>query len=165
MREQANVAPMPPGPGLPLRVAAAADAAFLLALRNDAVVRAASRNQAEVAPEEHRAWLARSLEDPDRHLLIVPGDGGAPAGQLRLDRLSGGEWEISVALSPGARGSGRAAPAIAAAVAWLRARESRVVVVAAVRPENARSAAAFARAGFVPDGDFADGTRRLVSRP
>jgi RimJ/RimL family protein N-acetyltransferase len=148
-----------------VRAAVQADAQLLLAWRNDPETRRASRNTGAVTDSEHESWLEDVLADPDRHLLVVEVD-GEPAAQVRFDALDGGGHEISVTVAPRMRGRGVAATAIAEGVGWLRARDPAAVVVAHVRPENARSMRAFARAGFAESGETdADGFARLVSRP
>ena len=47
------------------------DAAFLLALRNDPSVRAQSRDQEIISDEEHRRWLAGTLQDPYVRLYVA----------------------------------------------------------------------------------------------
>ena len=85
-------------PRVRLRPATVADAVLLRIWRNDPATRAASRHSGGVEAEEHAAWLDRTLADPDR-LLLVAELGGAPVGQVRLDR-DGECWEISVSLAP-----------------------------------------------------------------
>ena len=138
------------------------DAAFLLALRNDPEVRAASRSTAPVTSDGHEAWLGQVLADPDRHLLVVE-RGGEAVGQVRFDAQPHG-WEISVSLIPAARGGGAGAAAIEAGIAWLRERDEHGAVVAEVRDDNVASALAFRRAGFEDTGSEADGFMRLVRR-
>ena len=60
-----------------VRPATEADADALLRWRNDPVTRAASRDTGEVGAEQHRAWLAATLADPGRHLLLAVGRAGA----------------------------------------------------------------------------------------
>jgi RimJ/RimL family protein N-acetyltransferase len=134
---------------LRLRPATADDAERLLAWRNDPVTRAASRSTAEVALDEHRGWLERVLADPERHLLIGEAEGRA-VGQARFDALDDGAYEISVTVAPEVRGQGLGTALIAAATGWLRETAPGAAVLAAVRPENAASLAAFRAAGYEP---------------
>jgi RimJ/RimL family protein N-acetyltransferase len=150
-------------PDLCLRPASPADAELLRAWRNDPEARAASRHPAEVTPEGHAAWLAGVLADPDR-LLLVAELAGEPVGQVRFDRLAEGRYEISVALAVEARGRGLSSGLISLAVGRLRESVPGAVVEAHVRRENARSLAAFRRAGFGPPGEAdADGFLVLLS--
>jgi RimJ/RimL family protein N-acetyltransferase len=135
-----------------LRPAVIEDAELLLAWRNDRVTRAASRNQREVTWEEHITWLTRVLADETIALWVAEHD-GAPAGQLRFDGLGGAEVEITISLDRERRGQGLGPAVILAGVDWLAERQPDVTVVAEIRPENAASRAAFARAGFTPAGE------------
>lgn len=149
---------------LELRPATGSDAARLLEWRNDEETRRNSRSRDPVAEDEHRAWLAAVLADPDRHLLIVE-LGGAPQGQVRFDRVEEGRYEISVSLAEGARGRGLGTEAIEHGLAWLGERvEAAVVVVAEVREENTASERAFAAAGFERTGGPSDGFVTLEAR-
>jgi RimJ/RimL family protein N-acetyltransferase len=124
-----------------------ADAGRLREWRNDPEVRAASRNTAEVGAAEHEAWLAAALAEPEVRLLICELD-GEPVGQVRFDRRGERRYEISVALAAEARGGGLSAPLIALALEHQRESLPDAEVEAHVRAENARSLAAFRRAGF-----------------
>jgi RimJ/RimL family protein N-acetyltransferase len=147
---------------LTLRPATEADSARLREWRNDPDARAASRNTAEVGPEEHAAWLAAVLADPDRRLLICELNGD-PVGQVRFDRLTEGRYEISIALAPAARGQRLSSPLIALAVEKLRESSPGAEIEAHVREDNPRSQAAFRRAGFLPSGREVDGFLVLVA--
>jgi RimJ/RimL family protein N-acetyltransferase/O-antigen/teichoic acid export membrane protein len=147
---------------LSLRAATSADAELLLGWRNDPLIRAVSRRPDPVAPEEHGRWLHGVLENPSRELFIAEYE-GAPVGQVRLDRLDGSLWEISVALGPEARGRGLGRATITEAVAALREHEKGVAVVAFIRPDNEASIATFTAAGFKPtDERDAEGLVRYV---
>lgn len=130
-----------------LRPASVADAERLLEWRNDPEARAASRNRGEIVREEHEAWLAGVLADPGRRLLICE-LGGEPVGQVRLDRLGEGRYEISVSLAPEARGRGLSSRSIELGVERLRRESPGAEVEAHVREGNGRSLSAFERAGF-----------------
>lgn len=131
-------------PAPTVRAATAADADLLLAWRNDEQTRAWSRTAAMVGRTEHRAWLARVLADPDR-LLLVAEHGSHPVGTVRLDRVSGAEWEVSVTVAPEQRGRGLAARILAAGEATLG---GGVTIFANVHRDNAASLALFRRAGY-----------------
>jgi len=129
------------------RPAQGADAARLLAWRNDPEVRAASRHQEPIDPAEHREWLAQTLSDSDRVLWIAEHE-GEPVGSLRLDRRRD-EAEISVSIAAERRGAGLATQAIReASELFLAAHPDVCRVTAEVRPENAASLRAFERAGY-----------------
>ncbi|MGA7876614.1 MAG: GNAT family N-acetyltransferase [Desulfoferrobacter sp.] len=73
-----------------LRPATIQDADLLLEWRNDPETRKASHNTAEVQRDEHVSWLSRTLNNPNRRLLVAEED-GAPVGTARAD-FSEGVW-------------------------------------------------------------------------
>lgn len=145
-----------------LRPASEADAERLREWRNDPETRAASRNTGEVGAAEHAAWLAGVLNDPDRQLLICELSGEL-VGQVRFDRIDQQRYEISVALAPAARGQGLSSPLISLGIKQLRESSPGAEIEAHVREENARSLAAFRRAGFRPSGKEVDGFQVLLA--
>ena len=92
--------------GLRLRPATAADAALLLAWRNDDATRMASHNTEPVHPEDHARWLDALLRNPARRLFIAEAN-GEPVGSVRADRDDDGAChELSWTVAPTARGRG-----------------------------------------------------------
>jgi RimJ/RimL family protein N-acetyltransferase len=145
------------------RPATAADADRLLEWRNDAETRAASRSSDPVDPGEHARWLAATLADAGRVLLIVEAE-GAPAGTLRFD-VAGAAAEISVTVAPERRGGGVAAQAIREGSELVLAAWPRLERIdAVIRQDNPASIAAFERAGFRQTGP-ADGALLAFERP
>jgi spore coat polysaccharide biosynthesis predicted glycosyltransferase SpsG/RimJ/RimL family protein N-acetyltransferase len=127
-----------------VRDATAADAALLLAWRNDPETRRWSRGTDPVPRADHEAWLARVLADEDRRLLVAEHD-GRPVGTVRFDR-EGEAWEVSITVAPAARGRRLAVPMLLAAERWL----GPAVIRANVHGENVASLALFRRAGYRP---------------
>ena len=80
------------------------DAGTLLEWRNDPDTRNASHNTAEVLISDHVAWLSKTLCNPSRRLYVAE-ENGVPVGTVRAD-FEEGIWELSWAVSPGARGRG-----------------------------------------------------------
>ncbi len=130
-----------------LRPASLADAELLLRWRNDPGVREASRTTAAVEPAEHESWLHEVIADPDRVLLIAELEGD-PIGQVRFDRRTGDEREISVSLAATRRGSGLGTELIRLGTQWLQSEMGPVPVIAEVRDGNDASMRAFRAAGF-----------------
>ena len=93
------------------------DADALLAWRNDPATRALSHNKDAVGRNAHVDWLARSLANPDRRLLIAERD-GASVGTVRADH-SKGTYELSWTVAPQARGQGIAKEMVAMAAAQI----------------------------------------------
>jgi RimJ/RimL family protein N-acetyltransferase len=89
---------------LEFRPAAMHDAELLLKWRNDQGTREASHNVETIVLESHRAWLAKTLKNPDRRLLVAILN-GVPVGTVRAD-LDDGVWKLSWTVAPEARGQG-----------------------------------------------------------
>jgi RimJ/RimL family protein N-acetyltransferase len=135
------------GSNLRLRPARRTDADRLRLWRNDPETRARSFSRQEISEAEHLGWLERKLADPACLLLIVE-ENGTPVGQVRLDRVSAGEAEVSIGLAPSARGRGIGRRALGLAAG----EGARALGVARLRAEiqedNQASLHAFAAAGF-----------------
>ncbi|GAB1511761.1 GNAT family N-acetyltransferase [Actinophytocola sp. KF-1] len=130
-----------------VRPATAADAALLLAWRNDPETRRWSHRADPVSPAEHEAWLARALASPDRRLFVAE-HGGRPIGTVRFDR-DGEAWQVSTTVDPSARGRGLATPMLLAAERAL----GPAVIRANVHHSNTASLAMLRRAGYVVTAD------------
>jgi RimJ/RimL family protein N-acetyltransferase len=126
-----------------LRPATAADSDRLREWRNDPETVAASLRGRSVEPEEHEAWLARVLDDPEERLFIVEEE-GEPVGQVRLQRHANGRLEVHIGLAAGARGRGLGRQTLE--LAWKEA--GGEPVNARVLADNERSLRAFAAVGF-----------------
>jgi RimJ/RimL family protein N-acetyltransferase len=132
-----------------LRPATESDAELLLEWRNDPQTREASFQQEPIGLEEHRAWLAGRLGDPDCALQVIEVD-GRPAGSVRLDREGDEEAEIHIVIAPESRGGGLSIRALD--LASEQAGELLGVrrVRARVKSGNEASLRAFRSAGFEP---------------
>jgi spore coat polysaccharide biosynthesis predicted glycosyltransferase SpsG/L-amino acid N-acyltransferase YncA len=136
--------------GLRLRGARMSDASNLFDWRNDAHVRAVSRDNRPLTWERHIAWLRSVLENPNRKLLVAV-VGSTLAGTVRFDEMGKKphEWEISIALSPENRGQGLGDRLLKAAEQNLRNQcEGPVRISALVKTDNPTSSKLFARNGY-----------------
>lgn len=135
------------------RQAAPADRDLLLAWRNHAATRAASRNDAPIAPADHARWFDRVLADPQR-LLLVGQMGRIDIGCVRFDADAAGRAEVSIYLDPALIGLGLGTCLLLAAEAQWRAMHAHSVqFVATVLPHNPASARLFAACGYQHDGN------------
>jgi len=138
--------PGAPAATIVLRRAGESDRDRLLGWRNLPEIVALSSSQRTVTTAEHGAWFAAALADPGCHLLIVEVD-GEPVGHIRLQDSPAGYATITVYLVPGSTGRGIGVPALRDASRRsfeAGCRELRAFVLT----DNARSIAAFTRAGF-----------------
>ena len=136
-----------------LRQATMSDAAFLLACRADPGTQAASWSREPIIPSKHLAWVAETLDNPSRVLLIADEcNGGPPVGTVRLDRRAGTAAEVSITIAPGERGKGYAQPMLS--LAALQARALGITkLMATVRGDNRASLKAFIGAGYAITAD------------
>jgi spore coat polysaccharide biosynthesis predicted glycosyltransferase SpsG/ribosomal protein S18 acetylase RimI-like enzyme len=148
---------------LTIRPATDADAALLLGWRNDPDTLAWSHGNQPVAEPVHRAWLHRSLTNPDRLLLVA--EAGHPVGTVRFDRAEADIWEVSITVAPRDRGTGLAARILTVGEGALRARQPAAAILANVHEDNAPSQKLFRRAGYVASGRAADGPFHWLAKP
>jgi UDP-2,4-diacetamido-2,4,6-trideoxy-beta-L-altropyranose hydrolase len=141
------------GSDISVRRAGAGDCRLLWEWVNDPAVRAASFSRAPIAWQDHQAWFARKISDPNTLLLIGEDYEGQPIGQFRLDWRSEAEGNIDVSVAPGARGSGYGHKLIDLSVRRVFATTSTERVHAFIRLENHASIRAFERAGFSRVGE------------
>lgn len=135
-----------------LRQARLSDASNLFDWRNDASVRAASREAESLEWADHVQWLRSVVSDPDRKLLVA-GLQWRLVGTVRFDRISinPNVWEISLTLSPALRGQGYGHELLRRAEQWLRSHTSgHQRIVAFVRPGNDASSQLFIKNGYEP---------------
>ncbi len=130
-----------------LRLADAADEAWLLELQRAPATRRHARNPAVPSADEHRRWIARVLDDLKVWLMIVEID-GEKAGMVRLDRIGQARcYEVSIAMHPNYQHRGIASGALGA----IRRLMPGAVFEAEILPANTASIGLFRRAGFVLD--------------
>jgi len=134
-------------PAIALKLAGAGDSADLYRWRNDEAIRRQARNPEPIARAEHERWLAATLADPERRLLIAR-DAGGPLGVVRFDK-SGNRAEISIYLVPARLGEGLGPALLAAAEAWLGKDSPEINWIRAeVLPGNSGSEHLFASSGY-----------------
>ncbi len=145
------------GEAVAVRRATLDDAATLLAWRNDADTRVASRASEAVSLDVHLRWLEAALADEDR-VLLVGSDAEGDVGTVRWDRRGPSAWEVSITVAPERRGAGSARQLLAAGERELDSRFGRPLqYLASVRVTNDASRRLFVRSGYLlhapADGD------------
>jgi UDP-2,4-diacetamido-2,4,6-trideoxy-beta-L-altropyranose hydrolase len=133
----------PAGPPV-LKPVDESDAAALLAMANDPVTRAGSRDAQAIGPDEHVGWLRRAVGRADGMFWIGEVDGLA-VGQVRFTRLDSA-WELHYGLDPIARRRGWSASLVRQGLQRL----PQGPVFAVVGVENEPSRRTLATLGFRP---------------
>ncbi len=128
-----------------LRPATIADAELLFTWRNDPLTRAQSIRTEPIEWESHLAWLAASLQNPDRQLFIAEQTAqGKQAtvllGTVRADKIDE-NYELSWTVAPEQRGKGWGKKMVAALIAALPAGVTYQAVVLNTNPASERIAA------------------------
>ena len=133
--------------GLRLRPAGHADAHTIWQWRNDAFTRCVSRQPQVIPLGEHRAWLNRTLADPQRHLRIAM-IGPREVGVIRFDRVNGSMWEVSLYLDPALHSLGLGIALLRQGETDLLARAGPLTIQAEVLLSNPGSRRLFLAAGY-----------------
>lgn len=137
------------GEHLKLRPACSDDARLLFEGRDAPEVRHRSQQAQALHWPEHQAWLAATLADRQRLLLIAETADG-PVGSVRYDRLPGQRARVSLYLFAGRFGLGWGRALLARGEACVRERWPDLLAIEAqVLPDNQASLQLFAGAGFV----------------
>lgn len=134
-----------------LRPAVDDDCRSIWAWANDPDVRNASFSSDLIPREDHDRWYLSKLNDMACVFLVSEDETGELTGQVRFD-LDGHEATISAAMSPESRGKGQGAHLIERATRRVMRERNLSSVHAYIKPENARSAHAFAKAGYHKHG-------------
>lgn len=132
-----------------LRPANATDTRDIWEWANDPVTRAASFKTEPIVWETHIAWFEKLLGDPlGQRAFIAMAAGGETVGFVRFTLSEADSAELSLNVAPAVRGRGLGALLIR--LSAFHAADSGFcrTVRARVRSSNARSLAAFHRAGF-----------------
>jgi len=134
-------------PLLELRQASGLDATLLFEGRNAAHVRQWAFNRDLIDWEGHVAWLERSLQNPQR-LILIGETARGPIGMLRYDR-DGERAEVSIYLFEGQTGVGWGQALLSGGERFLRRHWPQTrVIEAQVLADNAVSASLFQKAGY-----------------
>jgi UDP-2,4-diacetamido-2,4,6-trideoxy-beta-L-altropyranose hydrolase len=130
-----------------LRRASLQDCEAVYQWRNAESTRQHIFNPETIPYESHKEWFTKTLENPDR-ILLIGEIGSHPAGVLRYD-MDGNEARISVYLVPGNHGHGTGSQLIRCGSEWLRQHHPHIRAInAEIFRENIASLHAFAAAGF-----------------
>ena len=117
---------------------------------NEPATRASAFRSDPIPWEEHLAWFGRKYTDGQCRMYIVEAD-GLRVGQVRFDIDADGRAEVDVSIAAECRGRGYGAEALRLGSSRLFLDTGCTEVVAHIKPDNAASARAFEKAGFVAD--------------
>jgi UDP-2,4-diacetamido-2,4,6-trideoxy-beta-L-altropyranose hydrolase len=129
------------------RQADLADAELLYEWQCDPEVRRWSFTGGPENFDAHARWLQSTLGDVNSELWICEAANGAVIGSIRFDH-QGDAATAGLLLDAAVRGRGLATTILCAALRRFAKLHPHRSVIALIKPENARSRLAFARAGF-----------------
>lgn len=135
-----------------LRPVEPADRRWIWELANDPAARAMSFSTEPIPWDSHCAWMDRRLADPNCRFFIATNEADEPLGQVRFELAETGAV-ISTSLVAGQRGRGYGSALILAACRQLFHETKVATVHAYIKPENAASVNAFAKASFSATDD------------
>ena len=138
--------------GLRLRSVQENDCRLLWEWANDPQVRRAAFSSDPIAWEQHEAWFASKMRDPDCRILVAEDAEGGAVGQFRVDWRSDQDGDIDVSVSSECRGAGYGAALIDLGASSVFA-EKGERLHAFVKVENLPSRRAFEQAGFANLGE------------
>lgn len=126
------------------------DAHLMFEWRNHPATRQSARDDREISWADHEAWIKRTLDNPQRCLLIAE-VGHCPVGVIRFD-FKGTQAEVSLYLDPALHGLGLGkrmlhAGEASAMTAWPRLE----VITAEALEDNLGSQRLFLDAGYAGD--------------
>ena len=133
-----------------LRRAGLEDCERIYEWRNHPKVRQYFFDRREIGFDEHREWLAGSVQRDDRILLIAQED-GEPVGVIRFDAVEEsrpGTLEIDIYVAPEAQGRGLGKEILWAGENWLRENTPCKRLFAKVMEGNVASSKMFKSCGF-----------------
>lgn len=135
-----------------LRPATLADSNLLFAWVNrpDSLA-AKALTKAPISRDEHEAWFATRLGDPNTAINMIEFEGRA-VGQVRMQKGDDAAYAVDIYVEPECRGRGLAAWAIKQAMAALPEQGDDVRIKAQVKDGNAPSVALFKSIGFSETG-------------
>ncbi|MCU1447966.1 MAG: UDP-2,4-diacetamido-2,4, 6-trideoxy-beta-L-altropyranose hydrolase [Acidimicrobiales bacterium] len=137
---------------LSLRPAGDMDVRLLWEWANDPDVRRRAFSSDPIPWEEHTAWFAARMRDPNCRIYLATWDGGDPIGQVRFEG-DGDAAEISVSVASAARGRGWGGALVDSGVRRLFADTRVQRVDARIKPDNMASGRAFDSAAFEFTGE------------
>lgn len=151
---QALLAPSGEPPAVRIRAATLSHSAAIWAWRNDPVTRASSRNSEPIRWQDHRRWYQAALAG-SLHTILVAEVDALPVAMVRFNQSRAGEpAEVSINVSPEARGRGIGGLALEGALHHFDRESGSTPLVADIKRGNHASRRLFTRVGFRPRGSL-----------
>ncbi|MGH2667333.1 GNAT family N-acetyltransferase [Flavobacterium sp.] len=135
--------------GISFRKASEEDAQIYFNWTNDPSVRSNSYHSDVIPYENHINWFQSKLKDENCLMLIFQNQDNQNIGQVRIQKGEGYGAVIGVSTDENHRGKGYASQMIALASEEFLAKNPDICISAYIKLENAASAKAFEKAGFV----------------
>jgi len=136
---------------LVVRKVNAKDSKVIFDWRNDDLTRKMFRTSELVEYEGHCRWLAATLKNANRCLLMCEPEEGEPIAVVRFD-VEGQSAELSINLSPLERGKGLAPQCLALAKDYFEKQYPSVSkLIAEIKNLNIASRKSFEKVGFTLD--------------
>jgi len=132
-----------------LRPADESDSSNLWEWRNDAATRAASLDTRHVTWADHRRWLAASLRNSKRLILVATDESQTKVGMVRFDFGHTKAAMVSITVAPEWRGRGVGRVLLRDAIELVRMNRLCEEFTAQVRANNGPSISIFEGEGFV----------------
>jgi UDP-2,4-diacetamido-2,4,6-trideoxy-beta-L-altropyranose hydrolase len=132
-----------------MRPVSADDSDLVLQWANDPGTRQYAFSMAAIGRDEHAAWFAKRLANPEVVFLIAQTEHGVALGQVRFERQEDGTWDLSYLVAPAFRGRGVGGRLLRSAIEVLTQLHPSAVVVGLVKRENEASMRIFQALGFV----------------
>jgi len=133
---------------LNIRKVIESDSKVIFEWRNDDLTRKMFRTSALVKWKEHSEWLASTLKNPNRCLLMCETINSKPIALIRFD-IKGQSAELSINLSPSQRGKGFAPKCLSLALDYFENHYPLVSnLIAEIKTLNFSSRKLFEKVGF-----------------
>ena len=129
---------------------------------NDPIARSHSFNTDPIPWEEHQTWFNERLNDQKTCIYMAELPNGEPVGTIRFEARTD-HAVVSVTVSGDFRGLGFGEEVIRRGCLKYRGSHPGLPIRALIKPDNPASKHAFAKAGFVPNGETDNAGARAMA--
>jgi UDP-2,4-diacetamido-2,4,6-trideoxy-beta-L-altropyranose hydrolase len=132
---------------LSFKIASSADESLYLQWANDVDVRKNSFNQAAILPENHHRWFTKKIQEKEALLLIFLNEKQESVGQVRIDKDS--YYQVDISVDKQQRGKGYALQMLQLALLeFVKMVGYSSPVFSLIKKSNLSSIKTFEKAGF-----------------